>query len=74
MEEVEQVLGANLNHPRLTRTQRQLNLPSVGRQRPVMGEVVNVASRCGFTDPSHFARRFRQKYGHAPLQYRRAIL
>jgi AraC family transcriptional activator of tynA and feaB len=36
--------------------------------------IEDVATRCGFTDPSHFARRFRQKYGHAPLQYRRAVL
>ncbi len=34
----------------------------------------DVATRCGFTDPSHFARRFRKKYGRAPLQYRRAVL
>ena len=36
--------------------------------------IEDVATRCGFTDPSHFARRFRQKYGHAPLQYRRMVL
>jgi AraC family transcriptional activator of tynA and feaB len=36
--------------------------------------IEDVATRCGFTDPSHFARRFRQKYSHAPLQYRRAVL
>ena len=42
--------------------------------RQVTPRIEDVATRCGFTDPSHFARRFRQKYGHAPLQYRRAIL
>ncbi|HEY1898199.1 MAG TPA: helix-turn-helix domain-containing protein [Steroidobacteraceae bacterium] len=36
--------------------------------------IEDVATRCGFIDPSHFARRFRQRYGHAPLQYRRAVL
>jgi AraC family transcriptional regulator, positive regulator of tynA and feaB len=36
--------------------------------------IEDVATRCGFTDPSHFARRFRQKFGHAPLRYRRAVL
>jgi AraC family transcriptional regulator, positive regulator of tynA and feaB len=42
--------------------------------RQAAPRIEDVATRCGFTDPSHFARRFRQKYGHAPLQYRRAIL
>lgn len=42
--------------------------------RQVAPRIEDVATRCGFTDPSHFARRFRQKYGHAPLQYRRAVL
>ena len=32
--------------------------------------VGEVAARCGFTDQSHFARRFRQQFGHAPLQFR----
>jgi len=36
--------------------------------------IEDVATSCGFTDPSHFARRFRQKYGYAPMQYRRAVL
>jgi AraC family transcriptional regulator, positive regulator of tynA and feaB len=42
--------------------------------RQAAPRIEDVATRCGFTDPSHFARRFRQKYGHAPLQYRRAVL
>jgi AraC-like DNA-binding protein/mannose-6-phosphate isomerase-like protein (cupin superfamily) len=32
--------------------------------------VAEVATRCGFMDPSHFARRFRQQFGLAPLQFR----
>lgn len=32
--------------------------------------VGDVAARCGFTDPSHFARRFRQQFGQAPQQFR----
>jgi AraC family transcriptional regulator, positive regulator of tynA and feaB len=32
--------------------------------------VSEVAARCGFTDPSHFARRFRQQFGQSPQQFR----
>lgn len=32
--------------------------------------VGDVAARCGFVDPSHFARRFRSAYGQGPTQYR----
>lgn len=32
--------------------------------------VAEVAARCGFADPSHFARRFRQRFGQSPLQFR----
>jgi AraC family transcriptional regulator, positive regulator of tynA and feaB len=34
--------------------------------------IIEVAARCGFSDPSHFARRFRRRFGLAPLAYRRA--
>ena len=34
--------------------------------------VIDLAARCGFTDPSHFARRFRRRFGTAPLAFRRA--
>jgi AraC family transcriptional regulator, positive regulator of tynA and feaB len=54
------------------RLERAREILSDGRQ--AVPRIEDVATRCGFTDPSHFARRFRQKYGHAPLQYRRAIL
>ena len=33
-------------------------------------EVGKVSERCGFSDPSHFARRFRRKYGLTPLKFR----
>lgn len=32
--------------------------------------VSEVAAQCGFMDPSHFARRFRQQFGQPPLQFR----
>lgn len=35
--------------------------------------VVEVAARCGFSDPSHFARRFRRQFGVAPLAFRRTL-
>jgi AraC-like DNA-binding protein len=42
---------------------------------PALGEltILDIASRCGFTDPSHFARRFRQQFGQSPVQFRRAV-
>ncbi len=33
--------------------------------------VVEIALRCGFDDPSHFARRFRERYRTAPSAFRR---
>lgn len=33
--------------------------------------VTDIASRCGFTEASHFARRFRGAYGAGPLEFRR---
>lgn len=33
--------------------------------------VGEIAMRCGFTDPSHFARRFRMRFRAAPAAYRR---
>jgi len=29
-----------------------------------------VSARCGFMEPSHFARRFRQAFGHGPSEFR----
>jgi AraC-like DNA-binding protein len=36
--------------------------------------VAEVAARCGFADPSHFARRFRRQFGRSPLQFRASLL
>jgi AraC family transcriptional regulator, positive regulator of tynA and feaB len=33
--------------------------------------VLEIADRCGFAEPSHFARRFRGAYGLGPLDFRR---
>jgi AraC-like DNA-binding protein len=33
--------------------------------------VADIAVECGFTDPAHFSRAFRQAYGRSPLQFRR---
>ncbi len=35
--------------------------------------VAEVAARCGFADPSHFARRFRRRFGQSPLQFRGSL-
>jgi len=32
--------------------------------------VSEVATRCGFLEPSHFARRFRKAYGAGPMEFR----
>ncbi len=34
--------------------------------------ISEIAARCGFADPSHFARRFRGQFAEAPLQARRS--
>lgn len=34
----------------------------------------DVAWRCGFSDPSHFARRFRERHGISPLDFRKTRL
>ncbi|MGH8327592.1 MAG: helix-turn-helix transcriptional regulator, partial [Steroidobacteraceae bacterium] len=52
------------------RLQRARELLADPRMRDV--PVIEVAARCGFTDPSHFARRFRRRFGIAPLAFRRA--
>jgi AraC-like DNA-binding protein len=33
--------------------------------------ITEIASRCGFIEPSHFARRFRLAYGLGPLEFRK---
>ncbi len=34
--------------------------------------VIELAARCGFADPSHFARRFRRRFGLTPVAFRRS--
>ena len=36
--------------------------------------VGEIAARCGFAQPSHFARRFRASFGTSPVEYRRSTL
>jgi AraC family transcriptional activator of tynA and feaB len=52
----------------------------VGRAREMLSDaqlfdlpVAEVAVRCGFSDPSHFARRFRRRFGQSPLQFRSSV-
>jgi AraC family transcriptional regulator, positive regulator of tynA and feaB len=52
------------------RLQRARELLADPRYRDL--PVIEVAARCGFIDPSHFARRFRRRFGVAPLAFRRA--
>ena len=57
--------GSTLLELRLGQAQAMLADRRFGRSS--IGEI---AWRCGFTDPSHFARRFRQRFGHAPAAWR----
>ncbi|PWW24867.1 AraC-like DNA-binding protein [Geodermatophilus normandii] len=52
---------------RLEAARSRLSSPA-GRRRSVAA----VARACGFTDPSHFARRFRGAYGVSPREWQRA--
>lgn len=36
--------------------------------------ISDIAARCGFSAPSHFARRFHERYGVAPREHRKATL
>jgi AraC-like DNA-binding protein len=54
---------------RLERAQQILSDP-----RHAELPVTEVAARSGFLDPSHFARRFRQRFAVAPLQFRNEAL
>jgi AraC-like DNA-binding protein len=55
----------------------QLMEVRLGRARAMLGDVhlfdlpvAEVAARCGFADPSHFARRFRRRFGQSPSKFR----
>jgi AraC-like DNA-binding protein len=53
-------------HLRLDAAQRQL------LSEP-LAPVAKVARECGFVDASHFSRRFRQKFGCSPSEWRRQL-
>jgi AraC-like DNA-binding protein len=57
--------GATLMDMRLSRASQMLTDPRYRAYR-----VGDVAWACGFSDPSHFARRFRERYGRTPASYR----
>ena len=50
------------------RLQRARELLADGRTREL--PIAEIAARCGFTDPSHFARRFRRRFDCTPHGYR----
>jgi AraC family transcriptional activator of tynA and feaB len=58
-----------LMNVRLDRAHAQLSDP-----RFATVSVSEIAWQCGFSDSSHFARRFHQRYGVAPRAYRRTVL
>jgi len=49
------------------RLERSAELLSEGRVKLTVDEV---AKRCGFTDSSHFTRRFRERFGQTPARFR----
>ena len=57
-----------LTQLRLGRAQEMLRDPGL-----VELSIEDIAARCGFADPSHFSRRFRQQFGQPPLQFRRTF-
>jgi AraC-like DNA-binding protein len=64
---------------RTTFVERLMEL-RLGRAREMLSDiqlfdlpVAEVAVRCGFSDPSHFARRFRRRFGQSPLQFRSSL-
>jgi AraC-like DNA-binding protein len=60
--------GAVLLDIRLTRAAEMLQ----NHQFRAYG-IGDIAWACGFADPSHFARRFRQRYGTNPVRYRAPV-
>jgi AraC family transcriptional regulator, positive regulator of tynA and feaB len=57
--------GDELMKQRLDCAQRMLSDARFGALK-----VSDIAARCGFLDPSHFARRFRKAYGARPVEFR----
>lgn len=60
--------GAELMASRLERASRMLNDGRFGGLA-----VSEIAWRCGFKDPSHFARVFRRRFGSAPVNYQKGL-
>jgi transcriptional regulator GlxA family with amidase domain len=60
--------GAALMELRLERARQLLDDRRLAR----VG-ISELAWRCGFSEPSHFARRFRARFGAAPDAYRKAL-
>lgn len=58
--------GAELMRLRLEAARRLLE-----DRRCARLEIAEIAARCGFAEPSHFARRFRRAYGRSPQEHRR---
>jgi AraC-like DNA-binding protein len=58
-------LGRYLNHVRMTHA-----VESLEESRASIAEI---ASRLGFSDQSHFDRRFRQTFGRTPSQHRASL-
>ena len=50
---------------RLEAARRELARPAAQRQT-----IAAIARRCGFTDATHFSRRFREAYGMSPREWR----
>jgi AraC family transcriptional regulator, positive regulator of tynA and feaB len=63
--QTEHTFGAELMRARLESAQRML-----ADTRFSALSVSEIATRCGFVEPSHFARRFRQAYGMGPTEFR----
>ncbi|MNL56121.1 Transcriptional activator NphR [compost metagenome] len=52
--------------------ERRLHLARLALEDPRKGQVPvkDIALSCGFQDASHFSRRFRERFGYPPNQYR----
>lgn len=61
--------GQWIAHQRLERARRQLTDPGSRRT-----DIAAVARTCGFADPSHFSRRFKEAYGAPPDEWRRSLV
>jgi len=56
----QELMRVRLDGARRLLSDRRFDTVSVGE----------VSARCGFVEPSHFARRFRKAFGQGPLQFR----